>query len=89
MNLQRKIPLLLYTITQEEGLMGKRRMINFTKAGFPQYEEVEEEGMAKLCAMGIPWVNVDTLSTLARRGIRRTCPKGEPLEEQNLQTKTS
>ncbi len=69
--------------------MGKRRMINFTKAGFPQYEEVEEEGMAKPCAMGIPWVNVDTLSTLARRGIRRTGPKGEPLEEQNLQTKTS
>ncbi len=69
--------------------MGKRQMINFTKAGFPQYEEVEEEGMAKPCAMGIPWVNVDTLSTLARRHVRRTGPKGEPLKENGTQEKTS
>jgi len=69
--------------------MGKRKMINFAKAGFPQYEEVEEEGMAKPCAMGIPWVNVDTLSTLARRRIPRTGPKGEPLGEQSPQGKTS
>ena len=69
--------------------MGKRRMINFAKAGFPHYEEVEEEGMAKPCAMGIPWVNIDTLKTLDRRHIRRTGPKGEPLEDQNSQTNTS
>lgn len=69
--------------------MGKRQMINFTKAGFPQYEEVEEEGMAKPCAMGIPWVNVDTLSTLARRHVRRTGPKGESLKENGTQMKTS
>jgi hypothetical protein len=69
--------------------MGKRKMINFAKAGFPQYEEVEEEGMAKPCAMGIPWVNVDTLSTLARRRIPRTGPKGEPLGEQSPRQKTS
>jgi hypothetical protein len=64
-------------------------MVNFHKVGFPQYEEVEEEGMAKPCAMGIPWVNVDTLETLERRHIRRTGPKGELLEEQNPQPKTS
>jgi len=69
--------------------MGKRRMSNFAKAGFPHYEEIEEEGMAKPCAMGIPWVNVDTLSTLARRRIPRTGPKGEPLGEQNPQERTS
>ena len=65
--------------------MGKRMMINFAKAGFPHYEQVEEEGMAKPCAMGIPWVNVDTLKTLERRRIRRTGPKGEPLENQDTQ----
>jgi hypothetical protein len=69
--------------------MGKRMMINFAKAGFPHYEQVEEEGMAKPCAMGIPWVNVDTLKTLERRRIRRTGPKGEPLENQDTQPHTS
>ena len=69
--------------------MGKRKMMNFTKTGFPQYEEVEEEGMAKPCAIGIPWVNVDTLTTLARRRVRRTGPKGEPLEEKATPAKTS
>jgi len=66
--------------------MGKRKMINFASAGFSQYEEVEEEGMPKPCAMGLPWVNVDTLKTLERRNIRRTGPKGEPLDEQALQS---
>jgi hypothetical protein len=69
--------------------MGKRMMTDFSKAGFPQYEEVEEEGQPKPCAMGIPWVNVDTLSTLERRHIRPTGPKGEPLEEQNTRVKAS
>jgi hypothetical protein len=62
--------------------MGKRKMVNFAKAGFPHYEEVEEEGMPKPCAMGIPWVNPDTLKTLQHRNIRRTGPKGEPLDDQ-------
>lgn len=66
-------------VKQEKRNMGKRKMINFAKAGFPQYEEVEEEGMPKPCAMGIPWVNPDTMKTLERRNIRRTGPKGEPL----------
>lgn len=60
--------------------MGKRMMVNFSKVGFPQYEEVEEEGMAKPCAMGLPWVNQDTVKTLELRQISRTGPKGETLE---------
>ncbi len=60
--------------------MGKRMMVNFGKAGFPQYEEVEEEGMAKPCAMGLPWVNPDTVRTLELRQVRRTGPRGETLE---------
>jgi hypothetical protein len=62
--------------------MGKRKMINFARPGADQYEDVEEEGMPKPCAMGIPWVNPDTLSTLEQRKIIRTGPKGEPLAEQ-------
>lgn len=60
--------------------MGKRMMVNFGKEGFPQYEEVEEEGMAKPCALGLPWVNSDTVRTLELRQVRRTGPKGEALE---------
>jgi len=69
--------------------MGKRMMIDFAKAGFPQYQEVEEEGMAKPCAMGLPWVNPDTLKTLNRRKIRRTGPKGEGLDNPETQVKMS
>jgi hypothetical protein len=61
--------------------MGKRKMISFSRPGAGQYEDVEEEGMPKPCAMGIPWVNPDTLSTLERRKIARTGPKGESLSE--------
>ncbi len=60
--------------------MGKRMMVDFGKEGFPQYEEVEEEGMAKPCAMGLPWVNPDTVRTLELRRVGRTGPKGEALE---------
>ncbi len=65
--------------------MGKRMMVNFGKEGFPQYEEVEEEGMAKPCAMGLPWVNPDTVRTLELRQVRRTGPKGEALESAEAQ----
>jgi hypothetical protein len=67
--------------------MGKRKMINFAAPGAGQYEDVEEEGMPKPCAMGIPWVNVDTLSTIEQRRIPRTGPKGELLPEQTAQQK--
>ena len=66
--------------------MGKRKMINFATAGLSQYEDVEEEGMPKPCAMGLPWVNTDTMKTLERRNIRRTDPKGEPLDERTPQS---
>ena len=61
--------------------VAKRMMVNFSKKGFPQYEQVEEEGMAKPCAMGLPWVNLHTIQTLEKRNIEPTGPKGEPLEE--------
>jgi hypothetical protein len=67
--------------------MGKRKMINFAAPGTGQYEDVEEEGMPKPCAMGIPWVNVDTLSTIEQRRILRTGPKGEILPPQTVQRK--
>ena len=67
--------------------MGKRKMINFSAPGAGQYEDVEEEGMPKPCAMGLPWVNVDTLSTIERRKIPRTGPKGEILPAQTAQRK--
>ena len=62
--------------------MGKRMRVDFTKRGFPHYEEEEEEGMAKPVAMGVPWVNPDTLKTLEKRTIPRTGPKGEPLQQE-------
>ena len=61
--------------------MGKRLMTNFAKKGFPHYQGEEEEGVAKPVAMGVPWVNPDTLKTLEKRRIPRTGPKGEPLPE--------
>ena len=41
---------------------------------------IDEEGQAKPCAMGVHWVNVDTLKTLAKRRIPRTDAKGRPLK---------
>ena len=59
--------------------MAKRLRVNFDK---PQGAvRVDEEGQAKPCAMGVHWVNDDTLKTLAKRRIQRTDPKGRPLEE--------
>ncbi len=62
--------------------MGKRTVVHFAKQGFPHYQREEEEGMAKPVVMGFPWVNPDTLKTLAKLRIPRTGPKGEPLGEQ-------
>jgi hypothetical protein len=41
---------------------------------------VDEEGQAKPCAMGVGWVNPDTLKTLAKLRIPKTDAKGRPLE---------
>jgi len=64
--------------------MSKRMVTNFARAGFPSYEEVDEEGQAKPAVAGVRWVNPDTLRTLQRRGGRRTGPRGEPLDDAQL-----
>lgn len=60
--------------------MGKRMVTSFSRAGFPSYEEIDEDGQAKPCVFGHAWVNPDTLETLRKHGSRRTGPKGEPVD---------
>ena len=57
--------------------MAKRMVSHFSRAGFPSYEKVDEDGQAKPCVYGVPWVNPDTLATIAKHGGHRTGPKGE------------
>jgi hypothetical protein len=59
--------------------MAKRMMVDFQRQRFPQFIPEEEDGMAKPCAVGIEWVNPDTLRTIEKLGIKRTGPHGEPL----------
>ena len=59
--------------------MAKRLRVNFDKP--VGAERVDEEGQPKPCAMGVHWVNADTLQTLAKRRIARTDPKGRPLSK--------
>jgi hypothetical protein len=59
--------------------MAKRMMVDFHRHRFPQFVAEEEDGMAKPCAVGIEWVNPDTLRTIGKLGIKRTGPRGEPL----------
>jgi hypothetical protein len=59
--------------------MAKRMMVDFQRRGYPHFAAEEEDGMAKPCAVGVEWVNPDTLKTIRKRGIRQTGPKGEPL----------
>lgn len=65
--------------------MAKRLQVNFHKAG-PTL--VAENGQPRPCAMGVGWVNADTLDTLAKRRIARTDAKGRPLEESGQQAGT-
>jgi hypothetical protein len=57
--------------------MAKRMVTNFSRAGYPSYERIDEEGQAKPAIYGVRWVNPDTVSTLKRHGERRTGPRGE------------
>lgn len=57
--------------------MAKRLRVNFHRPRGAS--QVDEEGQAKPCAMGVGWVNPDTLKTLDKRDIGRTDPKGRPL----------
>jgi hypothetical protein len=65
--------------------MAKRMMVDFQRRGFPQFVPEEEDGMAKPCAVGIEWVNPDTLRTIQKLGIPRTGPRGEPLGREDPQ----
>jgi hypothetical protein len=59
--------------------MSRRMVTNFSRAGFPSYEQIDEEGQAKPCVYGVPWVNPDTIETIRRHGGQRTDPKGNSL----------
>ena len=59
--------------------MAKRMVTNFARAGFPSYESIDEDGQAKPCVFGHPWVNPDTLETSRQHGGGRSDPKGEPV----------
>jgi hypothetical protein len=61
--------------------MAKRMVTNFSREGFPSYESIDEDGQAKPCVFGHPWVNPDTLATLEKHGSRRSGPKGERLDD--------
>lgn len=60
--------------------MGKRIVTNFANPSFPSTESIDEDGQAKPCVYGVPWVNPDTLATLEKHGGHRTGPHGEPIE---------
>jgi hypothetical protein len=61
--------------------VAKRMLLHFDRGAYPAYERVDEQGMPQPCALGVPWVNPDTLRTLARLRIPRTDPWGRPLPE--------
>ena len=62
--------------------MAKRLQVNFHRPG-PSL--VSEDGQPRPCAMGVGWVNPDTLKTIRKRHILRTDPQGRPLAEQSKQ----
>lgn len=61
--------------------MARRMVTHFSRAGFPSYEEIDEEGQAKPAVYGVPWVNPFTLATIRKHGGRPTGPRGEPLDD--------
>ncbi len=60
--------------------MGLRKVTFFDKEG-PATVEVDEDGQAKPCVLGVRWVNPDTFETVRVRGGKRTGPKNEVLKE--------
>lgn len=56
--------------------MAKRLQVNFHRPG-PTL--VDENGQPRPCAMGVPWVNPDTIKTLSKKHIARTDAKGQPI----------
>ena len=59
--------------------VAKRMLLHFDRGAYPAYERADEQGMPQPCVLGIPWVNDDTLRTLAKLRIPRTDPWGRPL----------
>ena len=68
--------------------MSKRMVSNFSRAGFPSYEEIDEGGQAKPCVYGIGWVNPDTVATIAKHGGTVTGPKGEVIGDTEFRPRT-
>jgi len=64
----------------ENTKMGKRFVTNFSRAGFPSHELIDEEGQAKPSVYGTAWVHLDTLAAGRRHGGKPTGPKGEPVK---------
>jgi hypothetical protein len=54
-------------------------LLDYHKGAYPAYDLAEEHGIPVPCALGQPWVNVDTLDTLQKLRIPRTDPWGKPL----------
>jgi len=61
--------------------VAKRMLLHYQRGAFPAFERADEEGMPQPCALGLPWVNLDTLRTLAKLNIPRTDPWGRPLPD--------
>ncbi len=57
--------------------MAKRLQLNFHHTGPTM---VDENGQARPCAMGVPWVNEHTLATLRKVFIPRTDAKGQVIQ---------
>ena len=55
--------------------------LHYQRGGYDAYEKVDEDGKPVPCALGQPWVNEDTLRTLAKLHIPRTDPWGRPLPD--------
>ena len=62
--------------------MAKRMVIHFQEGGLESYAPVPEHGVPQPCALGQPWVNEDTLQTLAKLHVPRTDPWGRPLPDE-------
>lgn len=60
--------------------MAKRMVSSFSRQGYPSHQTIDDDGQAKPCVFGVPWVNPDTLRTIKRHAGKRTGPKGEPFE---------
>nr|HEV7734206.1 hypothetical protein [Candidatus Binatia bacterium] len=59
--------------------MAKRMLLDYQKESYPAYDLEPENGIPVPCALGQPWVNIDTQETLKRLRIPRTDPWGKPL----------